>query len=62
MKTIETGETIDITPTWSGILPVIIAAIENPGLAADARRNLHHELRRMALIADMAIAQGTLKN
>lgn len=62
MKTTETGETIDITPTWSGILPVIIAAIENPGLSPNARRELHHELRRMAKLADMALGHETLKN
>lgn len=59
MKTIET---IECRPTWSGILPVIIAAIENPGLSPNARRELHHELSRMAKLADMALGHETLKN
>lgn len=61
MKT-ETIETIECAPTWSGILPVIIAAIENPGLSPNARRELHSELRRMAKLADLALRNETLKN
>lgn len=53
-----TGEvvgTIDITPTWAGILPVLLAAIENG--TPEGRRFAISELRRMAQIADNAVAQ-----
>lgn len=42
--------TIDMTPTWVGILPALIAIIENGNEAG--KRNAYEELRRMAEIAD----------
>jgi hypothetical protein len=46
--------TIDCTPTWSAILPILLHA------AADPRSAGHDgamaELRRMAALADLAVA------
>lgn len=42
--------TIDMTPTWEGILPVILYGLENG--PAHNRDNLKEELRRMAEAAD----------
>jgi len=49
--------TINITPTWEGITPMLLAVIENgtPEGAAEARE----ELMRMARIADRAVAAQT---
>lgn len=47
-------ETIDITPTWEGILPVLLTlAIE--GDTGTARETARQELRRMAKLADWAV-------
>lgn len=48
-------ETIDMTPTWQGILPLLLAAVEN-GTTAETRNNAMTELRRMAQIADDYVA------
>lgn len=46
----ETVETIDMTPTWAGILPALRALIENSN--AEGRRTAWAELGRMAALAD----------
>lgn len=43
---------IDLTPTWTGILPLLLAAFENGTPAA--RIMAMEELQRMATIADRA--------
>lgn len=44
------SKTIDVTPTWSGILPSLLTLLQSPSLKA---RNLaESELRRMAGLAD----------
>lgn len=43
-------ETIDLTPTWSGILPGLLAVIENG--TGEGRRLAREELARMAQAAD----------
>jgi hypothetical protein len=48
-------KTIDMTPTWEGILPALIAVIEN-GTTGEARANALNELRRMAQLADKHVA------
>lgn len=49
-------KTIDITPTWEGLVPFFITMIENgtPKGRADAIK----ELTRMAKIADHAVAEA----
>jgi hypothetical protein len=41
--------TIDLTPTWSGILPALLALLEAGG---EARATAEKELRKMADAAD----------
>ena len=48
-----TTKTIDCTPTWSGILPVIVILIENP----NTRKHGIIELKRMAALADAYLAE-----
>ena len=48
-----TTQTIDCTPTWSGILPVIVALIQNP----NTRKDGIIELQRMAELADAYVAE-----
>lgn len=47
--------TIDITPTWAGITPVLIEAAAR-GTTAKGRKAATEELHRMARIADTAVA------
>lgn len=44
-------KTIDMTPTWLGVLPGLLAAVAN-GETVEARRMAEQELRRMASLAD----------
>jgi len=41
---------IDMTPTWEGILPILIAGIENGTF--ESRKTAIEELMRMAKLAD----------
>lgn len=41
---------IDMTPTWSGILPLLLMSLESPN--AETRKNGIAEITRMAKIAD----------
>lgn len=45
-------DTIDMTPTWRGILPIIVAALQTPDLPHEVERDLLDELTRMARAAD----------
>jgi hypothetical protein len=47
--------TIDMTPTWEGILPGLIAMVTNG--TVEARNTAMSELRRMAQLADKYVAQ-----
>lgn len=49
-----TTKTIDITPTWSEILPALILLLESPN--AEARNTAKDELWRMAKLADKYMA------
>jgi len=44
--------TIDITPSWAAILPVLIGVLQNRKAPVEAHREVEGELRRMALLAD----------
>jgi hypothetical protein len=48
--------TIDITPTWTAILPVLLGVLQNPEAPAAAHREVEGELRRMAKFADEYVA------
>jgi 2-methylcitrate dehydratase PrpD len=45
---------IDLTPTWAGVLPALLAVIENG--SESGRAAALSELRRMAKAADAAVA------
>jgi len=44
-----------VTPTWEGLLPAMLAVLE--GGSPEARSTIIDELRRMARIADSAVAR-----
>lgn len=50
--------TIDLTPTWSGILPALLAVIENG--TPEGQKIAREELQRMATLADMYVVQNKL--
>ena len=50
-------KTIDLTPTWEGILPGLIQALLDTE-DWDSRRVIMEELQRMARSADQAVAQA----
>lgn len=49
----EIGEifTIDMTPSWEGLLPFFLETLDNPK-KADLHAQTREELRRMARLAD----------
>ena len=49
-------KTIDITPTWSALLPTLIELAAR-GRTKQARLTAIEELRRMAQVADLHVAQ-----
>lgn len=53
-----TIESIDMTPTWLGILPALIAIVED-GETVEAHKTAEEELRRMAGLADAHVATIT---
>lgn len=44
--------TIDMTPSWAGIVNIYIAVLENPDASPCGREAARSEMRRMATIAD----------
>lgn len=50
----EQVEYIDATPTWEGVLPLLLAAYVED--TAEGRRSAEQELRRMARLADAQVA------
>lgn len=55
--TTETLKTIDITPTWRGLLPALVEVAAN-GASTDGRRNALTELGRVCDMADAQIARA----
>ena len=47
-------KTIDITPKWSGIIPVLLEVLKNPKANAKSKQLVEEEIIRMAKIADSA--------
>ena len=45
-------ETIDITPTWSTLVPIMIEVLKNPKANKVAKAEVTQELLRLAKIAD----------
>lgn len=48
----DTTKYVDVTPTWSGILPALLALLEMP----QTRQTAMDELTRMAHLADKQVA------
>ena len=48
---------IDITPSWSALVPVFIGVLQNPKAPISAHREVEAELRRMAALADRFVAE-----
>lgn len=47
-----TGKTIDLTPKWQGLLPIMLHVLENPKSPAEAKGNIRSELTRLAKFVD----------
>ena len=45
-------ETIDITPTWSSLVPIMVEVLKNPKANKTAKAEVTQELLRLAKIAD----------
>ena len=45
-------KTIDITPTWSGLIRPMIEVLKNPKADLQAKKGIEEELIRLAKIAD----------
>ena len=45
-------KTIDITPTWSALVPIMIEVLKNPNANNAAKQEVIVELKRLAKIAD----------
>jgi len=54
-------ETIDITPTWAGLLPVLIHLSVN-GTTTESRAMATSELARMANLADLYVTSQKENN
>lgn len=51
-----TVRTVDITPTWRGVLRLLVT-VANDAETAKARNDAWHELERMADLADLYVAE-----
>ena len=47
-----TGETIDLTPKWQGLLPIMLQVLEDPNFPPEAKANIRSELTRLAKFVD----------
>ena len=45
-------ETIDITPTWSALIPIMVEVLKNPNAGYEDKQNVIFELKRLAKIVD----------
>ena len=45
-------KTIDITPTWSGLIRPMLEVLKNPKADPQAKKGIEEELIRLAKIAD----------
>ena len=47
MNKIDTVKTIDITPTWSALLPLMVEVLKNPNASTEAKQEITNELERL---------------
>ena len=45
-------QTIDITPTWSALIPIMVEVLKNPRANNSAKQEVVVELKRLAKIVD----------
>jgi hypothetical protein len=45
-------QTIDITPKWEALIPVMVQVLRNPKAKSDSIRGITEELTRLAKIVD----------
>ncbi len=45
-------ETIDITPTWSSLIPIMVEVLKSPKANNSAKQEVVVELKRLAKIVD----------
>ena len=45
-------KTIDITPTWSALIPIMVEVLKSPKANNSAKQEVVVELKRLAKIAD----------
>jgi len=45
-------KTINITPTWAGITPAMLAIIKNPNASFESQKMIQEEFLKMAKLAD----------
>lgn len=55
------AESIDITPTWQAIIPIIVMTLENPDASFEALKTAESELQRMAKLADLWVEHEKAK-
>ena len=47
-----TMKTIDITPTWEALIPVMVQVLRNPKANSESVRGITEELTRLAKVVD----------
>jgi hypothetical protein len=57
----ENTKTIDMTPTWKGLLPVLMHLVEN-ATTSESRAMATSELARMANLADLYVTSQKENN
>jgi hypothetical protein len=57
----ENTKTIDMTPTWKGLLPVLVHLVEN-ATTSESRHVAMDELTRMANLADLYVTSQKENN
>jgi len=45
-------KTINITPTWRAVMPIMIEVLKNPNASFDSKKDIELELYRLANMAD----------
>ena len=54
-------KTIDITPNWQAVAPIIAMVLQNPNAPADTIQTAQSELEKMAKLADLYVEQEKVK-
>ena len=49
-----TGKTIDITPRWQGVMPVLLNVLEDSDSPAEAKDYIRSEIIKLAQFVDRA--------